>query len=68
VTAPIIGARSLEQLQQNLGALDVPLTAAQRQRLDDVSKIVPGHPYAFFGDASRQMMYGGAAVTRWRPA
>ena len=28
----------------------------------------PPDPYAFFGDASRQMMYGGAAVTRWRPA
>jgi aryl-alcohol dehydrogenase-like predicted oxidoreductase len=68
VTSPIVGARSLEQLAQNLGALELALSPEQRARLDDVSQIVLGHPYAFFGDATVPMMYGGARVTRWRPA
>jgi aryl-alcohol dehydrogenase-like predicted oxidoreductase len=69
VTSPIIGARSLEQLQQNLGALDVVLSAEQRAKLDDASKIVLGHPYNFFAESTaRAMMHGGVPVTRWRPA
>ncbi|MBE7453061.1 MAG: aldo/keto reductase [Kofleriaceae bacterium] len=68
VTSTIIGARSVEQLQANLGALDLALHAEQRARLDEVSKLVPGHPYLFFSDYSQGMMYGGARVTRWRPA
>lgn len=68
VTSTIIGARSVEQLQANLGALDLALHAEQRARLDEVSKLVPGHPYLFFSDYAQGMMYGGARVTRWRPA
>lgn len=68
VTSPIIGARSVEQLQQNLGALDVTLTAEQRTRLDDASKIVLGHPYNFFAESTaRAMLHGGVPVRRWRP-
>jgi aryl-alcohol dehydrogenase-like predicted oxidoreductase len=37
VTSPIIGPRSLEQLEDNLGALDVHLDAPKIQRLDQVS-------------------------------
>ncbi len=68
VTSTIVGARSVEQLAQNLGALELTLSAAQRTRLDDVSRIIPGHPYTFFTDAAQNMMYGSARVTRWRPA
>ncbi|NDZ88177.1 aldo/keto reductase, partial [Streptomyces sp. SID10115] len=35
VTAPIIGARSVEQLADNLGCVDWELTAGQRQRLTE---------------------------------
>lgn len=70
VTSPIIGARSVEQLHQNLAALETTLSAEQRARLDQVSAIIPGHPYAFFEPAAAtKMMYGpGVTVSRWRPA
>ncbi|HVK75930.1 MAG TPA: aldo/keto reductase [Kofleriaceae bacterium] len=68
VTSTIIGARTVEQLTMNLGALDLTLTAEQRQRLDDVTRSEPGHPYRFFVEpALQQMMYAGARVTRWKP-
>jgi len=37
VTAPIIGANSIEQLQQNLTAIDVQLTQEQIARLSEAS-------------------------------
>jgi aryl-alcohol dehydrogenase-like predicted oxidoreductase len=46
VTAPVIGARTVEQLQQNLGALEVELTPGQLARLDEVSAIDLGFPHA----------------------
>ncbi|MET7683188.1 aldo/keto reductase [Streptomyces sp. NPDC005423] len=45
VTAPIIGARTLEQLEDNLGALEVDFTAAQLARLDEASAIELGYPH-----------------------
>lgn len=45
VTAPVIGARTLTQLQENLGALSVDLTDAQQGRLADVSAIELGFPH-----------------------
>ena len=38
VTAPIIGARDLDQLKDNLGAVEVKLTPEQIQRLNEISK------------------------------
>jgi aryl-alcohol dehydrogenase-like predicted oxidoreductase len=40
VTAPIVGPRTLEQLEGNLGALDVQLDSTVLDRLDE---IFPGH-------------------------
>jgi len=37
VTSPIIGPRTLDHLEENLGALDVTITDEDRQRLDEVS-------------------------------
>jgi aryl-alcohol dehydrogenase-like predicted oxidoreductase len=45
VTAPIIGVRTLAQLEDNLGALEVELTDSQRARLEDVSAISLGFPH-----------------------
>lgn len=45
VTAPIIGARTLAQLEDNLGALEVELSASQLNRLDEVSAIDLGNPH-----------------------
>jgi aryl-alcohol dehydrogenase-like predicted oxidoreductase len=47
VTSPIIGARTLAQLQDNLGALEVNFSDAQRARLEQASAIEPGFPNDF---------------------
>lgn len=44
---PILGSRKVEQLQDNLAALEWELTQAQYDRLDNVSKPELGFPYSF---------------------
>lgn len=41
----VIGARTEEQLKQNLGAIGWNLTAEQVARLDDASRVTPIYPY-----------------------
>ena len=52
MTSVIFGARSVAQLEDNLKASDLALTAAQRQQLDDASVFEVGYPYAFIGGVS----------------
>ena len=40
ITSPIIGPRTMEQLEDNLGAVDVEVTDADREKIDEV--IAPG--------------------------
>jgi len=47
VVIPIVGARTLEQLEENLGCLDFTLEAEQLGKLDEVSRIVLGYPHDF---------------------
>jgi aryl-alcohol dehydrogenase-like predicted oxidoreductase len=47
VVIPILGVRTRAQLEDNLGALDIQLTAAELDRLDQVSRIPLGFPYDF---------------------
>jgi aryl-alcohol dehydrogenase-like predicted oxidoreductase len=44
---PIIGVRSLAQLQDNLGVIDIVLDAEDVERLEAASRIVPGFPHDF---------------------
>jgi aryl-alcohol dehydrogenase-like predicted oxidoreductase len=44
VTSVIIGARNLKQLDDNIGAVDVTLSAEELKALDEVSKIPPAYP------------------------
>ena len=37
ITSPIIGPRTMEQLEDNLGALSVEITDADREAIDEVS-------------------------------
>jgi aryl-alcohol dehydrogenase-like predicted oxidoreductase len=54
VTAPIIGAKSLKQLEDNLVGADLELDAASTKRLDDVSAPTPDdYPYGPFGEKQR---------------
>ncbi len=45
VTAPLVGARTPAQLEDNLGALEVELTAAHLARLDEASAVELGFPH-----------------------
>lgn len=54
ITAPIIGARTIEQLKENLGYLDWNLTQEELKTLDKVSQIEEGYPYRFIRDVSRK--------------
>jgi aryl-alcohol dehydrogenase-like predicted oxidoreductase len=60
---PIIGARNLDQLQDNLGSLDCMLDAAQEARLEAVSAVPLGFPHDFLDlPMIRQMVHGTAAM------
>ena len=47
VTAPIVGARSIEQLEDNLGSTGWSLSREQVARLDQASEIPLPYPYYF---------------------
>jgi aryl-alcohol dehydrogenase-like predicted oxidoreductase len=47
VTSAIFGARDLAQLEANVKAAELSLSAEQLQRLDDASAVDPGYSYNF---------------------
>jgi aryl-alcohol dehydrogenase-like predicted oxidoreductase len=54
VTSVILGARALDQLEDNLAAADLTLTAEEIQRLDTASDPAPAdYPYGNFGAFQR---------------
>jgi hypothetical protein len=61
VTSTIIGARTLEQLEQNLGALEVRLPPEGIAKLDALSKPALNFPGEFLRIAGA-FMYGGLTV------
>jgi aryl-alcohol dehydrogenase-like predicted oxidoreductase len=57
---PIIGARKLSQLQDNLASFDLSLSMEQVQALDEASQIDLGFPYHLYEKESvRAIAYGG---------
>ena len=57
---PIIGARKLSQLQDNLASFDLALSAEQVKALHEASQIDPGFPYSFYAkEHVRATAYGG---------
>lgn len=62
-TTPILGARTPEQLADNLGALDVELGDDQIARLNAVSAVDPVFPNRFItGPMVQQLIFGGTKV------
>ena len=61
VTSTIIGARTMEQLDDNLGALEVELTPEQISKLDEASKPKLNFPYDFVQN-SAGFGHSGATV------
>ncbi len=47
VIVPIVGARKLSQIQDNLGCLEFDLTEAHLKRLEEASRVDLGFPLAF---------------------
>jgi len=58
VAAPILGARTLRQLEDNLGSLEVELAAEHLAELDSASGIELGFPHDFL-----KLEFVGAALT-----
>jgi len=57
---PIIGARKVNQFQDNLACLDLKLDSTQMERLDRVSKIELGFPHDFYTrEMVRTFAYAG---------
>ena len=57
---PIIGARKLSQLQDNLASFDLALSAEQVKALDEASQIDLGFPYHLYAKESvRAIAFGG---------
>ncbi|RYZ00723.1 MAG: aldo/keto reductase [Comamonadaceae bacterium] len=65
VVMPIIGARTLAQFDDNLGALDMVLEPDQVTRLDAASAITLGFPHEFLMNPMVQaILSGGTSVRR----
>ena len=66
VTSTIIGARTMTQLEANLAALDVPLTADHMAALDKVSEPTLNFPHQFLKFAS--MFSAGGTTINGEPS
>ncbi|HEY1075654.1 MAG TPA: aldo/keto reductase [Fontimonas sp.] len=64
VTSPILGTRTVEQLDDNLAALDVTFSTDQIARLDAASRIELGFPHEFLAGPAMAMMFGNVTVER----
>jgi aryl-alcohol dehydrogenase-like predicted oxidoreductase len=68
---PIVGARHVEQLDDNLGCLEIELTAGHLERLDTASHVERGFPHDFIASlAILDQVHGNtyprlAACPRW---
>ena len=67
VTSTIIGARTAEQLESNLSALEFDLPAEALDRLDEVSRLPRPTPYLFFDEVLRKAGCGERPVAAEPP-
>ncbi len=61
VTSTIIGARTMQQLEDNVGALDVQITADELERLNALSKPTLNFPAAFLENGA-MFVHGGTTI------
>jgi aryl-alcohol dehydrogenase-like predicted oxidoreductase len=61
IASTIIGARTMEQLEDNLGALEVKLTAEQIKALDEVSQPKLNFPHDFL-EGVKAFGYNGSTI------
>jgi aryl-alcohol dehydrogenase-like predicted oxidoreductase len=59
VIVPIVGARTQDQMKDNLGSLDLELSSDQLEALNEISKIELGFPHNFLSsDMIKTLIYG----------
>lgn len=68
ITSTILGASKLNQLEDNLKAIEFTIPAELRTRLDEVGAPATVHPYEFFEPVIQKMIHGSSPVKAWRPA
>lgn len=67
VATTVIGARTPDQLHDNLDSLGVALSADDRARLSEAGGFSPGAPYDILStDLRTTAVHGGVSVTGWR--
>ncbi|WP_454197293.1 aldo/keto reductase [Nocardia sp. Marseille-Q1738] len=63
VTAPVLGARTVRQLQDNLGALDLVLDEHHTERLDRATAVRLGFPHDFLArPLARRTVFGDMRI------
>jgi aryl-alcohol dehydrogenase-like predicted oxidoreductase len=68
VSSTLMGVSRVEQVADNIAALDLMLSAEHRAALDAVSAPEPRMLYSLFTPAVRQQaVFGGSSVMAWRP-
>jgi aryl-alcohol dehydrogenase-like predicted oxidoreductase len=66
VVSPVMGARTLAQAEDNIGALDIVFSDAQLQRLDAASAPAPIFPARFIARPMAQQLISGGCRIRGR--
>ncbi len=67
VTSPIVGARTLDQLVENLAALEVQFEQPQLARLQAASHVDSWFPHDLLDSPRSDIMLGGFKIARRRP-
>ena len=62
IAAPVLGARTLAQLEDNLGALEVEISTEQLARLDEVSRVPLGFPHEMLASPTRHGAMGNVRI------
>ena len=67
ISAPIMGASRVEQVRDNLAALDIEFRPEQLHALAEASAPEPAFPYAIFTpEMNSGAVFGGTSVQGWR--
>lgn len=65
VASTLIGARKLSQLESNIGATQIRMSAEQMRRLDNASTPASGFSASLTQPFTRRMIFGGHDVMGW---
>jgi aryl-alcohol dehydrogenase-like predicted oxidoreductase len=66
---PIFGARTVEQVRENMACIEFELTSEQLQQLSQVGKIPLGYPHALLNNKMvRNLIYGDKTIKNPRQA